>query len=57
MIKTCGTCRWHHHEDIDDGYVCVNAKSEKRTDWTDEDYKCDAWEGRDENAICNNTEH
>jgi hypothetical protein len=26
--KCCGTCRWHKHEDIDDGWVCVNDQSE-----------------------------
>lgn len=22
--ENCGTCRYHQHEDINDGWVCVN---------------------------------
>ena len=30
--KCCGTCKWHYHENIDDGWVCVNSDSEYCTD-------------------------
>lgn len=26
--KCCGTCKCHRHEDIGDGWVCVNDQSE-----------------------------
>ena len=44
MDNTCKTCRYHMHEDISDGYVCVNADSDKVADWTEDDYSCDKWE-------------
>lgn len=44
--KCCGTCKWHKHEPIDDGWVCVNADSDHCTDWTDYDYCCEEWEER-----------
>lgn len=44
--ECCGNCRYHHHEPIDDGWVCVNDESEYVTDWTDYDFCCDEWEGR-----------
>lgn len=44
--ECCGTCKWHHHESVDDGWVCVNADSDFCTDWTDYDDCCDEWEGR-----------
>lgn len=46
MNEVCGTCKYHHHEDIDDGFVCVNADSEYVTEWTDDDFGCDEWEER-----------
>ena len=45
---TCKSCRWHYHEDVDDGYVCVNADSSKCTEWTSDDDSCGEWEGADE---------
>lgn len=42
----CGTCRWHEHEDIDDGWVCVNDQSEYCADWTEYDDICDEWEAK-----------
>lgn len=27
--KCCGTCKYHHHEDIDNGWACVNDRSEE----------------------------
>lgn len=44
--KCCGTCKYHHHEDIDDGWVCVNDRSEYFADWTEYSDSCDEWEGR-----------
>lgn len=45
--QICGTCKYHHHEDIDDGWVCVNDDSEYvengRSTWTN------AMNGRVEN--------
>lgn len=26
--ECCGTCRWHQHESVDDGWVCVNPDSD-----------------------------
>lgn len=43
--KDCESCRWHYHEDVDDGYVCVNADSSKCTEWTSDDDSCGEWEG------------
>lgn len=44
MDKICKTCRYHEHEDISDGYVCVNDESEMCADWTEDDYSCEHWE-------------
>lgn len=46
-ISSCGNCRWHYHEDIDDGYMCVNAESNRCADWTDDTDFCEAWEGKE----------
>lgn len=43
--RICGTCRWHSHEDISDGWVCVNDQSDHRADWMGHDDTCDEWEG------------
>ena len=45
--QCCGTCRYHAHEDIDDGWVCVNGDSDYVADWTDYDFCCDEWEERE----------
>ena len=45
--KCCGTCEWHFHEDISDGWVCVNDQSDYVADWTDYEHCCDEWEGRE----------
>ena len=29
--KCCGTCKWYCHEDISDGWVCVNSDSASGT--------------------------
>lgn len=44
--KICGTCKWHKHEGIDDGWVCVNDRSDYCTDWTDYEDTCEDWEER-----------
>lgn len=45
--ECCGTCKWHRHEDIDDGWVCVNDMSDQCAEWTDYDMYCDQYEPRD----------
>lgn len=47
MTKLCSNFRWHMHEDIDDGFVCVNSDSEYCTDWTEEDFSCPDWEEKE----------
>lgn len=47
--KCCGTCKYHRHEDIDDGWVCVNDRSEYCADWTEYSDSCEAWEERERN--------
>lgn len=44
--KCCGTCKYHEHESVDDGWVCVNADSQYCTDWTDYNHYCEDWEER-----------
>lgn len=44
MTECCGTCKWHRHEDIDDGWVCVNDRSEYCTDWTEYGDWCEDYE-------------
>ena len=45
--KRCGTCKYHMHEGIDSGYVCVNDQSDHVTDWTEDDDGCERWEAKD----------
>lgn len=42
--KCCGTCKYHHHENIDDGWVCVNDRSEYCVEWTEYSDSCEEWE-------------
>ena len=44
--ECCGTCKWHVHEDTDDGWVCCNADSDYVTEWTEYDDWCNQWQGR-----------
>lgn len=44
--RCCGTCRWHEHEEIDDGWVCVNDDSLYVTEWTEYSFCCSCWESR-----------
>lgn len=45
--KCCGTCEYHYHEDISDGYICVNDRSEHCADWTDYNDGCEEWKERE----------
>lgn len=44
--KCCGTCKYHYHKNINDGWECVNDKSEYFANWTEYRDSCDEWEGR-----------
>lgn len=48
MNRKCENCRYYEHEDIDDGYVCVNDNSEYCTDWVEPDNFCRDWSGKDD---------
>jgi len=46
--KVCGTCRYHHRDDVfSDDWMCVNDKSEFCADWTEYWDACGEWEKRD----------
>lgn len=46
--KCCGTCEYHEHEKIDDGWVCLNAESRYcEDDLTEYDDICEDWETRE----------
>ena len=45
--ECCGTCKWHQHENIDDGWVCVNSDSDYCADWTDYNDYCMDYEERE----------
>ena len=49
MMKCCGVCKWWTYEEIDQGYICVNADSRHCADWTEKDDNCEKWEGNNEN--------
>ena len=44
--KCCGTCKYQH-EDINDGWMCVNDRSEFCADWIGYNDSCEEWEGRE----------
>lgn len=46
--KCCGTCKYHYHKNIGDGWECVNDRSEYFADWTEYSDSCDEWEGREQ---------
>lgn len=48
MKERCETCKYHKHEDISDGYICVNLNSDNCADWTEHESCCDEWEGVNE---------
>ena len=35
--KCCGTCKYNRYDDIGDGWVCVNDRSEYYADWIEYD--------------------
>lgn len=45
--RCCGTCKYHTHESIDDGWLCTNADSEYVADWTDYYHSCIDWAEKD----------
>ena len=51
--QICGTCEWHKHEYIDDGYVCVYYKSDYCTDHTDYEHYCSKWEAKEQKRASN----
>ena len=44
-MKNCGNCKWHDQEKFTMGWVCVNAKSRRCTNFTMRYDTCPAWEG------------
>ena len=42
--KICKNCEYHKYEDIDRGFICVNADSDRCADWTASNYSCECWE-------------
>lgn len=44
--ECCGTCRYHEHENVTDGWVCVCDQSEYVTEWMDYNFCCDKYDGR-----------
>lgn len=46
--ECCGTCKYHEHESVDDGWVCLNAESRYcEDDLTEYDDICEDWETRE----------
>lgn len=45
--KYCGTCKYHYHEGIDNGWICVNDQSEYCADSTEHSDSCEEWKGRE----------
>ena len=44
----CENCNYYCHEDITDGFVCVNSDSEHVADWVEADNVCEVWESAEE---------
>lgn len=44
--QCCGNCKYHQHEDVDDGWVCTNSESDYCSDWTEYEDWCPDWEER-----------
>lgn len=36
VMAVCGTCKYHHKETVDDGFVCTNPDSDYVADWTED---------------------
>lgn len=49
MDKRCENCRYCEYENIDEGYVCVNDKSDYLADWVNLYGCCEEWSGKNEN--------
>lgn len=47
MREICGTCKYHIHENVDDGFICTNPNSDHIADWTDAEDLCTEREGDD----------
>lgn len=45
--KCCGTCKYHHYDEINEDWVCINSYSKYGTYWTEYKDSCVEWEGRD----------
>ena len=44
--RVCGTCRWHMHWEISDGWICANPDSDNNSDYMNYRDGCEEWEGR-----------
>ena len=44
--QICGECKWHIHDEIDDGWVCCNADSDYCTYYTEYEDTCREFEQR-----------
>jgi len=55
-VQCCGTCKYHEHESVDDGWVCVNEQSRYCADWTEYDDICEEYDANREkyDDICEN---
>ncbi len=42
--RCCAACKWRQYENLTQGYVCVNAKSERCADWVRDGDVCEQWE-------------
>ena len=47
MTNTCSACRWWDYRVL----VCCNGNSEHRADFTEPEYGCECWEGRNEDEV------
>lgn len=43
MDQVCANCIHYQHEDITDGWICVNPDSGHTADWVERDDTCDEW--------------
>ena len=48
LDRKCENCRYCEHEDISDGYVCVNDESEYWADWVEPKHCCAEWVEKNE---------
>lgn len=45
--KTCGTCKYHEHDEEYNDWVCTNSESEYMADFTDYNHSCSEHEERE----------